>query len=526
MFFESTRLWVAGLIAVLGFAAPARAQQVTFTDVRDAVPGKFFNPGADSTRVHPADPNTLQIGFEAGRGSASSLDNEFRASTRAFGNRVAMDTLSFNVVAPAGYYVSSITYEQAGTGSILRVADARGGSSWIVGGEPALLGFFRSDPTLSRTVTFTDSRLTVVPVSITTSLFVFAPATSGEATVELTSANVVATVAPLGPSDVKKTAVIVVSGYSGTHDGNAHGATGTATGVNGEDLTGLLNLGESFTDAPGGTANWTFAGNAGYNAAEGTAVITINRADAVIAVAGYAGTYDGAAHGATGTATGVNGEHLSGLLNLGPSFTDAPGGTANWTFGGTNYNAASGAAAITIDKATPILTWPQPASVTAGTALTSAQLNATSNVAGAFVYTPRPGTVLTESRQLSGAFTPADIVNYNGAAATVTIAVTANAGVQIVNPGPQTDRVGDEVRLRLRLTDNSARLDSGKDRHGEFTAAGLPPGLRIEGEDGEIRGRVTTAGLYHVTVTFTKKGATVSTRFDWTILSRSKGGKE
>jgi len=37
---------------------------------------------------------------------------------------------------------------------------------------------------------------------------------------------------------------------------------------------------------------------------------------------------------------------------------------------------------------------------------------------------------------------------------------------------------------------------------------------------------VTRAGLYDVTVTFTRKGVTVSTRFDWTILSRSKGGKD
>jgi hypothetical protein len=528
MIFASPRMLVAGLaVAVLNCATPARAQQVTFTDVRDAVPSKFFSRAAGSTHVDPADPNTLHIGFEAGRNSGDFLDDEFRASTEAFGNRVAMDTLSFNVVAPPGYYVSSVTYEQTGTGSILRVADARGASSWIVGGEPAHLGFFRANPTLSRTVTFSDSRLTVVPVAITTSLFVFAPATSGDATVELTSAKVVVTVAPLGPADVKKTAVIVITGYTGTYDGAAHGATGTATGVGGEDLTGLLNLGESLTDAPGGTANWTFAGNADYNAAGGTAAITINRADAAIAVAGFTGTYDGAAHGATGTATGVNGESLNAFLNLGASFTDVPGGTANWTFGGgTNYNATAGSAAITITRATPILNWPQPASITAGTALSAAQLNATANVDGTFVYDPPLGTVLTETRQLSAAFTPADPVNYNGATATVTITVNPNTGLQIVNPGPQTDRVGGEVRLRLRLTDSSSRSVSGKDRRGVFTADGLPPGLRIDDEDGEIRGRVTTVGLYHVTVTFTKLGVTSSARFDWTVLSRSKGGKD
>ena len=134
----------------------------------------------------------------------------------------------------------------------------------------------------------------------------------------------------------------------------------------------------------------------------------------MIAVTGYTGTYDGTAHGATGTATGVNGANLNGLLNLGASFTFVPGGSANWTFSAPNYNPASGGAAIVINKATPILAWPQPAAVTAGTALTGAQLNATANVAGAFVYEPPLGTVLTASRQLSVAFTPADTVNYTG----------------------------------------------------------------------------------------------------------------
>ena len=58
----------------------------------------------------------------------------------------------------------------------------------------------------------------------------------------------------------------MVSGFSGVYDGNAHGATGTATGVKGEPLTSLLNLGSDFTNVPGGTATWTFAGDTGnYN---------------------------------------------------------------------------------------------------------------------------------------------------------------------------------------------------------------------------------------------------------------------
>ena len=68
------------------------------------------------------------------------------------------------------------------------------------------------------------------------------------------------------------------------------------------------------------------------------------------------------AHGATGSATGVNGEDLSSLLNLGATLTNVPGGTAHWTFAGnTNYAPASGDATVTITKATPIITWNNPA---------------------------------------------------------------------------------------------------------------------------------------------------------------------
>ena len=137
----------------------------------------------------------------------------------------------------------------------------------------------------------------------------------------------------------KANATVSVSGYTGVYDGNAHGATGTVTGVGGAALAGL-NLGEMFTNVPGGTAHWTFTDTTGnYNDDSGTAAIVISRANATVSVSGYTGVYNGAAHGATGTATGVKGEDLASQLTLGPSFTDAPGGTAHWTFAeSTNYN--------------------------------------------------------------------------------------------------------------------------------------------------------------------------------------------
>src|SRR5438094_7480683 len=111
----------------------------------------------------------------------------------------------------------------------------------------------------------------------------------------------------------------------------------------------MLNLGASFTDVPGGTAHWTFAGNANYAPAAGDVSITITQATASISVSGYADVYDGHPHGATGSAHGVSGEDLSNLLSLGASFTDVPGGTAHWSFAGnTNRPPASGYASSTI----------------------------------------------------------------------------------------------------------------------------------------------------------------------------------
>lgn len=94
------------------------------------------------------------------------------------------------------------------------------------------------------------------------------------------------------------------------------------------------------------------AGNASWNAApEVTETVDAQKADATITVTGFNGVYDGAQHGASGSATGVNGEDLSSSLNLGSTFKNVPGGNANWIFtGDANYNDDSGSAAVTITK--------------------------------------------------------------------------------------------------------------------------------------------------------------------------------
>jgi trimeric autotransporter adhesin len=95
------------------------------------------------------------------------------------------------------------------------------------------------------------------------------------------------------------------------------------------------------------------SGDSNYNAA--TAVdrsFTVNKATATCNVIGWSGTYDTAAHSASGSCTGIGGVPLTGL-SPGSNFTNVPGGTANWSFTNANYADQSGSVNIAITRATP-----------------------------------------------------------------------------------------------------------------------------------------------------------------------------
>ena len=86
--------------------------------------------------------------------------------------------------------------------------------------------------------------------------------------------------------------------------------------------------------------------------------------------------------------------------------------------------SAVASAAYVIHLATPTITWPAPAAITYGTALSATQLDATASVPGAFVYSPAAGTLLTAGKQtISVTFTPTDTVDYTNATASVTLQV-------------------------------------------------------------------------------------------------------
>jgi hypothetical protein len=111
---KSIRVWVVALL-VAGYAVPASAQNAIniFTEIRDAVPLRYFDSA--TTAAQPGTPNTLVIGFHG----TDSV--RFRASLQdgnTVGTRLAADTLSVVVTAPSGQSIASITCHVSGRGAV------------------------------------------------------------------------------------------------------------------------------------------------------------------------------------------------------------------------------------------------------------------------------------------------------------------------------------------------------------------------------------------------------------------------
>jgi hypothetical protein len=105
---------------------------------------------------------------------------------------------------------------------------------------------------------------------------------------------------------------------------------------------------------------------------------------------------------------------------------ETAGSKAITVFNPTPGGGTSNAQTLTVEKATPAITWANPADIVYGTPLSSTELCATASVPGTFVYTPGAGVVLLagNGQTLHVDFTPTDTANYNTASKDVTINVS------------------------------------------------------------------------------------------------------
>jgi len=187
------------------------------------------------------------------------------------------------------------------------------------------------------------------------------------------------------------------------------------------------------------SVNFTPTDGANYNSINGTTVLlTVNKATPTI-------TWSSPSPITYGTA--LSATQLNATASVPGSFVYAPGlGTvlnagANQSLSvnftptdAVNYNSVNGTTVlITVNKATPVVTWSSPAVITYGTALGATQLNATATVAGTFVYTPPSGTILNAGvgQVLEVNFTPSDIVNFNPVSGT-TVLITVNKATPVI----------------------------------------------------------------------------------------------
>jgi hypothetical protein len=116
-----------------------------------------------------------------------------------------------------------------------------------------------------------------------------------------------------------------------------------------------------------------------------------------------------------------------------------------------DYTDASAVTTISVQRATPAVTWASPAPIAAGTALGRTQLNATASTPGSFVYSPAAGTVLRlgNNQPLSVSFTPADPSDYTIEIAYTRITVvpsTTVVGLASSSADPST--MGQSVTFR------------------------------------------------------------------------------
>ena len=128
----------------------------------------------------------------------------------------------------------------------------------------------------------------------------------------------------------------------------------------------------------------------------------------------------------------------------------------------TDYSGKSAAAMINVDQATPAITWADPADITHGTALSSAQLDATASVPGTFTYAPALGTVLPagSGEKISVSFAPTNATDYTTVTATATINVD-RAAPAITWANPAAITYGTAL--------SSAQLDATASVPGTFT---------------------------------------------------------
>jgi hypothetical protein len=378
--------------AAITYGTPLSVTQLDASS--GGVAGTFvYTPAAGS--VLPAGVQTLSVTFTP-------------TDTADYATATATVQQTVTKAAPA---ITWFTPAPIAYGTALSATQLDATASGVAGG--GLAGTFAYAPVAG----------TVLPAGMQTLSVIFTPTdstdyTTAAATVQLTVNKTTPTITWATPAAIAYGTPLSATQLDATVNGMA--GTFAYTPAAGTVLpAGVQTLSVTFT--PTDTTD--------YATASATVQLTVNKLGTSITWATPAaivyGTplsaaqLDASAGGVAGTFvyTPAAGSVLAaGMQTLSVTFT--PTDT-------TDYMTATASVQLTVNKATPAITWATPAAITYGTPLSVTQLDASSGgVAGTFVYTPAAGSVLPAGVQtLSVTFTPTDTADYNNSSATVSLTV-------------------------------------------------------------------------------------------------------
>ena len=368
-------------------------------------------------------PATASIGFVDGKPDGSACDITWAEAQEA---RLILDL---------------------GRGSLVDQPDIVA-NRYVAGGPPSTVPLTISSPNSSTTPSATITGSTSPGASVAVAVTDTSAATGDTETVQATAAS-------------DGTFTLTVPTPKGTDMVTASASTGpAATGYAQAQIISTAAVSAPMVTYTGPTA-----------ITYGSTVALTATLDDLTTGAGIAGPLMTLTLGSQSCTANVNGMGTASCTMHSVSAT--PGGyNLSVAFAGDSaYSAVTSTAPVTVVQYTPVLTWANPADITYPTPLSATQLDASSDIAGSFVYTPTASTVLDagSGQTLTATFTPTDTVDYVSGGI-----ITAAINVDPYTPVLSWATPGDIVYPTAL---SGTQLDAAADVSGSF--AYTPPAERF-----------------------------------------------
>jgi hypothetical protein len=384
------------------------------------------------------------------------------------GSLVLTDT-NLNAAAP-GYTVQNISLSGTGIQATPTITWATPAA--ITYGTALTSTQLNANSTIAGTFTYSPAAGTVLGAGAQTLTVTFTPTDTTDYTTA--SASVTLAVSQATPTIAWATPAAITYGTALTSTQLNANSTIAGTFTYSPAAGTLLNAGQQTL-----TVVFTPTDFTDYGTASATASLTVNKATLTVnwatpAAISYGTALGGTQLNATSMAAGTyayspaSGAVLAvGSHTLTVTFT--PTNAANYTRATATANVT-----LTVNKATPAITWATPKAITYGTALSTTQLDASSTVAGRFTYSPAAGTVPNVGQQtLQVTFTPTSTTDYTTAAASVMLTVNP-APTFTLGASPASLTVAQGASGKSTITVVNQNGFTGKVT---LAASGLPSGV-------------------------------------------------